>query len=60
MIPDEVADRHPELIDALVERTTLGRLGEGDDIGKVVAALLSDECAWITGENIEVSGGYDL
>jgi NAD(P)-dependent dehydrogenase (short-subunit alcohol dehydrogenase family) len=60
MIPDEVADRHPELIGELVGRTTLGRLGEGDDVGKVVAALLSDECAWITGENIEVSGGFNL
>jgi NAD(P)-dependent dehydrogenase (short-subunit alcohol dehydrogenase family) len=60
MIPDEVADRHPELIGELVGRTTLGRLGEGDDVGKIVAALLSDECAWITGENIEVSGGFNL
>ena len=53
-------ERYPEVIPPLVERTVLGRLGEGDDVGKVVAALLSDECAWITGENIEVSGGFNL
>jgi NAD(P)-dependent dehydrogenase (short-subunit alcohol dehydrogenase family) len=41
-------------------RTGLGRLGESDDIGKVIAALLSDECGWITGENIEASGGFNL
>ena len=53
-------DRFPEVIPPLVERTALGRLGEGDDVGKVIAALLSDECAWITGEQIEVSGGFGL
>ena len=53
-------ERYPEVIPPLVERTVLGRLGEGDDVGKVVAALLSDDCAWITGENIEVSGGFNL
>ena len=40
--------------------TTLDRLGEGDDIGKAIAALLSDDLSWITGEVIEVSGGYKL
>jgi NAD(P)-dependent dehydrogenase (short-subunit alcohol dehydrogenase family) len=53
-------EHFPDVIPPLVERTALGRLGEGDDIGKVIAALLSDECAWITGEQIEVSGGYGL
>ena len=53
-------ERFPEVIPALVERTALGRLGEPDDIGKVIATLLSDDCAWITGENIEVTGGFDL
>jgi NAD(P)-dependent dehydrogenase (short-subunit alcohol dehydrogenase family) len=53
-------DRFPEVIPPLVENTALGRLGEPDDIGKVIAALLSDECGWITGENIEVSGGLNL
>jgi NAD(P)-dependent dehydrogenase (short-subunit alcohol dehydrogenase family) len=53
-------ERFPEVIPPLVERTALGRLGDGDDIGKVIAALLSDDCAWITAENIEVSGGFNL
>jgi NAD(P)-dependent dehydrogenase (short-subunit alcohol dehydrogenase family) len=53
-------ERFPEVIPPLVERTALGRLGEPDDVGKVIAVLLSDDCAWITGENIEVSGGFKL
>jgi len=53
-------DQYPEIVEPLVERTALGRIGESDDIGKVIAVLLSDEGAWITGESIKVSGGYDL
>ena len=43
MISDDVVEQFPEVIASLVERTALGRLGDGDDIGKVIAALLSDE-----------------
>ena len=60
MISDDVVERFPDVVASLVERTALGRLGDGDDIGKVIAALLSDECGWITGENIEASGGFNL
>ena len=60
MISDDVVERFPDVIDSLVERTALGRLGDGDDVGKVIAALLSDDSGWITGENIEVSGGFKL
>ena len=49
-----------QLLPLLVERTALGRLGDADDIRKVIATLASDDWAWITGENIEVSGGFDL
>jgi NAD(P)-dependent dehydrogenase (short-subunit alcohol dehydrogenase family) len=52
--------KHPEIIPAIAARAALGRLGEPDDIGPVIAALLSDECRWITAQNIEVSGGYNL
>jgi NAD(P)-dependent dehydrogenase (short-subunit alcohol dehydrogenase family) len=59
-IADDAFERFPDVIAPLVARTALGRLGDGDDIGKVIAALLSDECGWITGENIEASGGFNL
>jgi NAD(P)-dependent dehydrogenase (short-subunit alcohol dehydrogenase family) len=59
-LADDAFERFPEVIPPLVARTALGRLGEGDDVGKVIAALVSDECAWITGENIEASGGFNL
>jgi NAD(P)-dependent dehydrogenase (short-subunit alcohol dehydrogenase family) len=60
MISDDIVEQFPDVITSLVDRTALGRLGTGDDIGKVIASLLSDELAWITGEHIEASGGFNL
>ena len=59
-LADDAFERYPEVIPPLVARTALGRLGEGDDVGKVVAALLSDECGWVTAQNVEASGGFNL
>jgi NAD(P)-dependent dehydrogenase (short-subunit alcohol dehydrogenase family) len=59
-IANDAFERFPDVIAPIVARTALGRLGDGDDIGKVIAALLSDECGWVTGENIEASGGFNL
>jgi NAD(P)-dependent dehydrogenase (short-subunit alcohol dehydrogenase family) len=42
----------------LAGQTALGRVGEPEDIGEVVASLLSAENRWINAQNIEVSGGY--
>ena len=53
-------DAYPEVIPALAARTALGRIGEPDDIGMVIAGLTGPESRWITAQNIEVSGGYDL
>lgn len=39
-------------------RTPLGRIGQPEDIGPVVAFLASDDARWITGEIIYVSGGF--
>ena len=38
----------------------LKRLGEPEDIASAVAFLLSDEAAWITGQNVVVDGGVTL
>ncbi|MDF1504640.1 SDR family oxidoreductase [Roseisolibacter sp. H3M3-2] len=38
----------------------LGRVGEADDVGAAVAALLSDGMGWINGARIEVSGGQQV
>lgn len=40
--------------------TALGRVGQPDDIGGVVASLLSPENRWINAQRIEASGGMFL
>jgi NAD(P)-dependent dehydrogenase (short-subunit alcohol dehydrogenase family) len=37
--------------------TALGRVGVPDDIGGVVAFLLTEEARWINAQRIEASGG---
>ncbi len=44
----------------VASQTALGRVGRPDDIGDVIAALLSDECRWVNGQRIEASGGMFL
>jgi NAD(P)-dependent dehydrogenase (short-subunit alcohol dehydrogenase family) len=41
-------------------RTALGRVGAPEDIGGVVAALLSGRTGWVTGQRLEASGGILL
>lgn len=57
---DDAFERYPEIIEGLAARTALGRIGEPDDIGRVVAFLVSDDARWITGQDIQVSGGWAL
>ena len=51
---------NPELNQALASATALGRVGLPNDIGGVVASLLSDEMRWVNGQRIEVTGGIML
>lgn len=57
---DNAFERFPEVIDGLAAKTALGRIGEPADVGKVIAFLVSDDSAWITGEDILATGGYAL
>ncbi|MEV7234745.1 SDR family oxidoreductase [Streptomyces sp. NPDC051020] len=59
-IADDAFTRYPEVVPALVAKTALGRVGEPGDIGAMIATLVSDESRWVTAQNIEVSGGYNL
>ena len=45
---------------ALLERTSLGRLGEPDDIGGPVAFLCSERSSFMTGTVLMVDGGLTL
>lgn len=44
----------------LSAQTAMGRVGEPEDIGPLVAALLTGPTRWVTGQRIEASGGIFL
>jgi len=46
--------------DLMLPRTPLGRAGTPSDIASVVAFLVSDDAAWITGQMIQAAGGLSL
>ena len=46
-----------ETIQRLAAMSAFGRIGETEDIAKVVLFLASEGAAWVTGQNIGVNGG---
>lgn len=51
---------NPQMKTFLSSLSPLGRVGEANDIGSVVAFLCSDDARWINGQRIEVSGGINI
>ncbi|MBS3025354.1 SDR family NAD(P)-dependent oxidoreductase [Acidiphilium multivorum] len=48
---------NPEVNKRISDLTALGRAGLPDDIGPMIAALLSEDNRWINAQRIEASGG---
>lgn len=42
------------------ENTLQGRIGQADDIGLLIAGLLSEESRWVNAQRIEASGGMHV
>ncbi|WP_373375964.1 SDR family NAD(P)-dependent oxidoreductase [Cupriavidus nantongensis] len=40
--------------------TALGRVGVADDVGPMIASLLSEDSRWVNAQRIEVSGGQGI
>ncbi|PWL38500.1 hypothetical protein DKG77_09565 [Flagellimonas aquimarina] len=50
-------EQAPQVVDMIASLTALGRIGESDDIGSVVAFLCTEDAKWVNGQRIEASGG---
>jgi NAD(P)-dependent dehydrogenase (short-subunit alcohol dehydrogenase family) len=51
---------NPDYNQGIANATAFGRVGVPEDVGPMIAALVSDENRWINGQRIEVSGGENL
>jgi NAD(P)-dependent dehydrogenase (short-subunit alcohol dehydrogenase family) len=51
---------NPETNQKLAGMTALGRVGVPEDIGPMVASLLSPDNRWVNAQRIEVSGGQAI
>ncbi len=51
---------NPEVGRTLASHTALGRVGQPEDVGPVIAALLSDEFRWVNAQRVEVAGGVHI
>jgi NAD(P)-dependent dehydrogenase (short-subunit alcohol dehydrogenase family) len=51
---------NPEVNKRIADMTALGRAGLPDDIGPMIASLLSEDNRWINAQRIEVSGGTSI
>jgi NAD(P)-dependent dehydrogenase (short-subunit alcohol dehydrogenase family) len=54
----EYITKSPELIEAIVSRTPLGRLGKADELAAAVVYLASEAAGFITGQTIYIDGGW--
>jgi NAD(P)-dependent dehydrogenase (short-subunit alcohol dehydrogenase family) len=50
----------PEFNKFFADMTALGRAGVPDDIGPMIASLLSEDNRWVNAQRIEVSGGQGI
>ena len=51
------ADQVDGLVDAIGERSPIGRIGQPNEIGKVAAFLASDDASYVNGVELFVDGG---
>jgi NAD(P)-dependent dehydrogenase (short-subunit alcohol dehydrogenase family) len=51
---------NPDVNKRVADMTALGRAGLPDDVGPMIASLLSEDNRWVNAQRIEVSGGMSI
>ena len=58
IVTDMVKNVAPEVLEELRQETPLERLGQAEDVANTMWFLASDQAAFITGDVVNVSGGF--
>ncbi|MFA5890497.1 MAG: SDR family NAD(P)-dependent oxidoreductase [Actinomycetota bacterium] len=53
-------EQFPDVVEGIVHKTPMARVGDPEDVADVVTFLCSDRARFITGQNIVVDGGMTL
>ena len=55
---DKIIAKQPEIVDAIVEREPIGRMGQPEEIAGAVVWLCSTEASFVIGAVLAVDGGF--
>ena len=58
--PEHLGELGERLVQGMVSKTALRRIGHPDEVAAAVAYLASDDASFVTGETIGVSGGLGM
>jgi acetoacetyl-CoA reductase len=50
----------PEVLEKIIKRIPVGRLGKPEDIARTVVFLVADDADFITGATLSVNGGQHM
>ena len=57
---DMVAAVPPQVLEKIVAKIPVGRLGQADEIARGVAFLCSEDAGFVTGSTMSISGGQHM
>jgi 2-hydroxycyclohexanecarboxyl-CoA dehydrogenase len=58
--PEALGDLGKRLVEGMVGKTVMRRLGQPDEVAAAIAFLASDDASFITGQTLGVSGGLGM
>jgi 2-hydroxycyclohexanecarboxyl-CoA dehydrogenase len=58
--PEQLGELGVRLKQGMIDATTLGRIGEPDEVAAAIAFLASGDASYVTGQTLNVSGGLSM